>query len=42
VDLTDAGCAVPGLRVRSTPLWMTDEATTEAMVDAAMAEAGRG
>ena len=42
VDTTDAGCDVPGVAVRSTPLWMTDEAATEAMVAAGLAEVGRG
>jgi LPPG:FO 2-phospho-L-lactate transferase len=42
VDLTDADTQVSGVPVRPTPLWMTDEATTEAMVAVAIEEAGRG
>jgi LPPG:FO 2-phospho-L-lactate transferase len=33
---------LPPLAIRSAPLWMTDEAATEAMVAAALAAAGRG
>ena len=41
VDPTDAADRRwPGVRVRPTPLWMTDEAATEAMVAAALDEAG--
>ncbi|MEE6257618.1 2-phospho-L-lactate transferase [Plantactinospora sonchi] len=36
VDSADAGAEVPGLAVRSAPLWMTDEAATTAMVRAAV------
>ncbi|GIJ51084.1 2-phospho-L-lactate transferase [Virgisporangium aliadipatigenens] len=36
VDTTDAGTAVPGVEVRSRPLWMTDPATTAAMVEEAL------
>jgi LPPG:FO 2-phospho-L-lactate transferase len=36
VDLTDAATEVPGVRVRAAPLWMTDEAATAAMVEAAL------
>jgi len=42
VDTTDARTLVPGVEVRQTPLWMTDEASTEAMVRAALDLAGRG
>jgi LPPG:FO 2-phospho-L-lactate transferase len=41
VDLSDADTQVPGLPVRPTPLWMTDEATTQALVAVAIEEAGR-
>jgi LPPG:FO 2-phospho-L-lactate transferase len=41
VDPVDAGCAVAGVRVVATPLWMTDQPATEAMVRAAMAASGR-
>ena len=37
VDSSDAAVAVPGVRVHAVPLWMTDEAATTAMVDAALA-----
>ncbi|GGM34270.1 2-phospho-L-lactate transferase [Dactylosporangium sucinum] len=40
VDSTDAGAAVPGVEVRAVPLWMTDEATTAAMVREALTLAG--
>jgi LPPG:FO 2-phospho-L-lactate transferase len=40
VDPVDAAAAVPGVRVRSAPLWMTDVDATEAMVAAALEEAG--
>jgi LPPG:FO 2-phospho-L-lactate transferase len=40
VDPVDAATNVPGVRVRSAPLWMTDVDATEAMVAAAMEEAG--
>ncbi|SDY72313.1 LPPG:FO 2-phospho-L-lactate transferase [Micromonospora pattaloongensis] len=36
VDTTDAGAEVPGVTVRSAPLWMSDEAATTAMVRDAM------
>jgi LPPG:FO 2-phospho-L-lactate transferase len=36
VDTTDAHTRVPGLKVRSAPLWMTDEAATAEMVRAAL------
>jgi LPPG:FO 2-phospho-L-lactate transferase len=36
VDTTDAGTTVPGVEVRSRPLWMTDPATTAAMVEEAL------
>ncbi|HEX6968053.1 MAG TPA: 2-phospho-L-lactate transferase [Micromonosporaceae bacterium] len=36
VDPSDAAARVPGLTVRSVPLWMTDEAATVAMVRAAL------
>jgi LPPG:FO 2-phospho-L-lactate transferase len=42
VDLSDAETTVSGLPVRPTPLWMTDEAATEAMVAVAIEEARRG
>jgi LPPG:FO 2-phospho-L-lactate transferase len=42
VDIRDAATEVPGVRVRATPLWMSDEAATEAMVAVALEEAGRG
>ncbi|MET0425029.1 MAG: 2-phospho-L-lactate transferase [Actinoplanes sp.] len=41
VDTTDADVAVPGIEVRSVPLWMTDEKTTAEMVAAALSLAGR-
>jgi len=40
VDTSDADTEVAGVRVRPTPLWMTDEAATEAMVVSALDEAG--
>ncbi|HKS98771.1 MAG TPA: 2-phospho-L-lactate transferase [Rugosimonospora sp.] len=40
VDTVDADVAVPGVRVRDTPLWMRDEAATAAMVRAALGLAG--
>jgi len=36
VDAADAHTAVAGVRVRSAPLWMTDETATQAMVHAAL------
>ncbi|HET6212454.1 MAG TPA: 2-phospho-L-lactate transferase [Micromonosporaceae bacterium] len=36
VDVADAGTRVDGVPVRETPLWMTDEAATVAMVAAAL------
>jgi LPPG:FO 2-phospho-L-lactate transferase len=36
VDSSDAGTEVEGVRVRETPLWMTDERATVAMVRAAL------
>jgi LPPG:FO 2-phospho-L-lactate transferase len=36
VDTVDAGVCVPGVRVASAPLWMTDEDATAAMVRAAL------
>jgi LPPG:FO 2-phospho-L-lactate transferase len=39
VDSADDGVEIAELRVRPTPLWMTDEATTEAMVAVALAVA---
>jgi LPPG:FO 2-phospho-L-lactate transferase len=36
VDPADAGTEVPGVAVRETPLWMTDEAATAAIVRAAV------
>lgn len=36
VDSTDATTTVDGVRVAAAPLWMTDEAATEAMVRAAL------
>lgn len=36
VDTSDAPTEVPGLRVGAAPLWMTDDATTAAMVRAAL------
>ena len=36
VDTRDSGTEVPGVTVRAVPLWMTDEATTAAMVRAAL------
>nr|MDT0659234.1 2-phospho-L-lactate transferase [Micromonospora sp. DSM 115978] len=40
VDSVDADAAVPGVRVRPVPLWMTDEAATVEMVRAAVDLAG--
>ncbi|NUR28149.1 MAG: 2-phospho-L-lactate transferase [Catenulispora sp.] len=40
VDTTDAGIVVPGVTVRSAPLWMTDEDATAAMVRAALTAGG--
>lgn len=40
VDSTDAGTAVPGVTVRSAPLWMTDDDATAAMVRAALSAGG--
>jgi LPPG:FO 2-phospho-L-lactate transferase len=40
VDTADAGAEVPGVRVRSVPLMMTDEAATAEMARAALALAG--
>jgi LPPG:FO 2-phospho-L-lactate transferase len=40
VDSTDEGVAVPGVEVRSRPLWMTDEAATAAIVREALNMAG--
>jgi LPPG:FO 2-phospho-L-lactate transferase len=42
VDGSDAGTEVAGVTVRPTPLWMTDEGATKAMVAAAIEAAGRG
>jgi LPPG:FO 2-phospho-L-lactate transferase len=42
VDTTDAATTVPEVAVRAVPLWMTDEAATEAMVREALAVAGVG
>jgi LPPG:FO 2-phospho-L-lactate transferase len=36
VDSGDAGVEVPGVAVRDTPLWMTDDAATAAIVHAAL------
>jgi LPPG:FO 2-phospho-L-lactate transferase len=40
VDTTDDGCDVPGVTVVPVPLWMNDEAATEAMVAAGLSAAG--
>ncbi|MDT4990968.1 MAG: 2-phospho-L-lactate transferase [Actinoplanes sp.] len=40
VDESDAGVAVPGVKTRAVPLWMTDEDKTAAMVAAALELAG--
>jgi LPPG:FO 2-phospho-L-lactate transferase len=40
VDAGDADTLVPGVRVRSVPLWMTDESVTAEMVSAAVDLAG--
>ena len=40
VDTTDANTHVDGVAVRPTPLWMTDEAATSAMVEVALDAAG--
>jgi LPPG:FO 2-phospho-L-lactate transferase len=42
VDTSDAGIEVPGVPVRDTPLWMTDDAATAAMTRAALELAGVG
>jgi LPPG:FO 2-phospho-L-lactate transferase len=42
IDPMDRGALVPGVRVRETPLWMTDEVATAAMVRAALDVAGAG
>jgi LPPG:FO 2-phospho-L-lactate transferase len=36
VDSTDEGADVPGVTTRAVPLWMTDEAATAKMVEAAI------
>jgi LPPG:FO 2-phospho-L-lactate transferase len=41
VDPADAGTEVPGLAVRATPLWMTDEEATVSIVHTALAAVGR-
>ncbi|HEV7963976.1 MAG TPA: 2-phospho-L-lactate transferase [Actinoplanes sp.] len=40
VDESDAGAAVPGVKTRAVPLWMTDENATAAMVASALELAG--
>ena len=40
VDSADAGAGVPGVAVRSAPLWMTDDDATTAMVRAALSLGG--
>jgi LPPG:FO 2-phospho-L-lactate transferase len=40
VDTSDAGTVVPGVAVRESPLWMTDESATAAMVRAAIELSG--
>ena len=40
VDVSDASTTVPGVPVRPTPLWMTDEAATAAMVREALTLVG--
>jgi LPPG:FO 2-phospho-L-lactate transferase len=40
VDSSDASADVPGVTVRSVPLWMTDEAATVKMVEEAISLAG--
>jgi LPPG:FO 2-phospho-L-lactate transferase len=40
VDESDAGAAVPGVKTRAVPLWMTDEDATAAMVASALELAG--
>jgi LPPG:FO 2-phospho-L-lactate transferase len=40
VDESDAGDAVPGVKTKAVPLWMTDENKTAAMVAAALELAG--
>jgi LPPG:FO 2-phospho-L-lactate transferase len=40
VDTSDAATTVPQLTIRPTPLWMTDEVATEAMVSEALIAAG--
>ena len=42
VDESDAGAAVPGVKTKAVPLWMTDEDATAAMVAAALELAGVG
>ncbi len=42
VDEADAQTEVPGVRVRPTPLWMTDEEATVAMTAAGLREVGYG
>ena len=42
VDTSDADTTVPRLAVRPTPLWMTDESATEAIVAEALIAAGVG
>jgi LPPG:FO 2-phospho-L-lactate transferase len=36
VDTVDAGAAVPGVTVRTAPLWMTDESATTRIVRSAL------
>jgi LPPG:FO 2-phospho-L-lactate transferase len=40
IDESDAGAAVPGVKTRAVPLWMTDENATAAMVASALELAG--
>jgi LPPG:FO 2-phospho-L-lactate transferase len=40
VDESDVGAAVPGVKTRAVPLWMTDEDATAAMVASALELAG--
>jgi LPPG:FO 2-phospho-L-lactate transferase len=40
VDSSDAGIVVPGVTVRSAPLWMTDDDATAAMVRTALSAGG--
>jgi LPPG:FO 2-phospho-L-lactate transferase len=42
VDSSDAGAVVPGVTVRSAPLWMTDDEATAAMVRTALTLGGLG